>query len=142
MAKRSFPKFNQLWLCYPSNNQPCDQKKADGTNAWDNQCAIRVSITLEKAGFALPDYTDTKCKHGHARGAESLANYLWKQVGRPDTNCKKSDVIGKKGILFFKDITGFRGGMGDHIDLWNGSKTQTGEYFNICKSTWFWEIAS
>lgn len=138
MAKRTLPNFLSLWSSYPTEQKPCDQ-------GWDNQCAIRMSVCLINAGFDLAKYTEPKCKHGHARGDESLANYLWNQVGRPKVSKTASEtratVGGKTGLLFFKDITGFRGGIGDHFDLWNNGTTKTGEYIDSCKQTWFWEVS-
>jgi hypothetical protein len=131
------PRFKQLIDSYPQEASPCDQK-------WDNQCAIRLSICLVDSGFKLVGYTDPKCKHGHARGAESLANYLWIQAGPPfiykDSGKGKIGTKSKTGVIFFKNITGFRGGLGDHIDLWDKTATMTGEYFNVSKEIWFWNI--
>ena len=102
MAKRTLPNFLSLWSSYPNEQHPCDQ-------GWSNQCAIRMSVCLINAGFQLTKYTEPKCKHGHARGAESLATYLWHQVGRPKISKTASEtrttVGGKTGLLFFKDIT-------------------------------------
>lgn len=139
MADRSLPDFDDLWSSYPSRQSPCRQQRPDGSLRWPNQCAIRMSIALEGAGFRLTDYTDPKCAHGHARGAESLANYLWKQVGPPDDTSFASDDT-KKGLVFFKNIQGFRGGQGDHIDLWNAGVTKTGAYFTSSDTVWFWEV--
>jgi hypothetical protein len=138
MPKRMLPRFKSLLDNYPEDSEPCNQ-------GWDNQCAIRVSIALVGAGFPLTAYTDPLCKHGHARGAESLANYLWKQV-RPPTISKdpskgKARTKAKTGIILFRNITGFRGGRGDHIDLWDKNATMTGEYFDVSTETWFWEVA-
>ena len=145
MGKRALPLFSNLWTNYPKENHPCDQKKADGTEAWSNQCAIRMSLCLIDSGFQLTNYSEPKCKHGHARGAESLANYLWKQAGPPKI-AKTADagwknVKNKTGLVFFKDIAGFRGGIGDHFDLWDGTTTKTGQYFDTCKQSWFWEAS-
>ena len=118
---------------YP-NGSPC----GDG---WANQCAIRMSIALEGAGFDFEGYFDPMCSHGHARGAESLANHLWRQWGRPRIftapKTAKGRLSSSQGIILFKDIKGFRGGSGDHIDLWSGWATMTGEYFSRCKQVWF-----
>jgi Type VI secretion system (T6SS), amidase effector protein 4 len=138
IPKRALPLFQSLLGKYPKDLRPCDQN-------WDNQCAIRVSIALVDAGFALTGYTDPLCKHGHARGAESLATFLWRQVGKPTISKNSSDgkacTRAKTGIILFRDITGFRAGRGDHIDLWDKNATMTGEYFDASKETWFWEIA-
>lgn len=144
MPKRKLPPFVSLWANYPSDIHPCNQTNTDGTKTWSNQCAIRMSLTLISSGFHLTNYTEPKCKHGHARGAESLANYLLSQAGMPKiaktAEAGKKNVAGKKGLVFFKDITGFRGGLGDHFDLWDGASTKTGEYFDSCKQSWFWEV--
>lgn len=44
---------------------------------------------------------------------------------------------GKKGVILFIDIPGYDGQ--GHIDLWDGSKTMTGEYWNA-KTIWFWQL--
>jgi hypothetical protein len=126
--------FSQLRESYPTDRSPC----GDG---WENQCAIRMSIALQGAGFDFDGYGDPLCSHGHARGAESLANHLWREWGAPrvfrDGSSAKRAIGTAQGIVLFKDISGFRGGTGDHIDLWTGTGTMTGEYFNHCKQVWF-----
>jgi hypothetical protein len=131
------PSFSQLWLNYPTENHPCD-------GPWGNQCAIRMSIALIASGLDLNTYTEPMCAHGHARGAESLANYLYRRIARPRmmTGTEFNQVVAQKtGIVFFKNIVGFRGGEGDHIDLWNKDRTKTGEYASSSSQTWFWELA-
>ena len=138
------PNFKLMWSSYPTAQFPCNETIRGGGLAWQNQCAIRLSIALEKAGLSLKTYNEHTCKHGHARGAEPLANHLhyaifWpKKLLSPATAEKQ--LNGKQGIVFFKDLKGFRGGRGDHIDLWNGSISKTGVYFGICKQVWFWEL--
>jgi hypothetical protein len=126
--------FGALRDSYPTDRSPC----GDG---WANQCAIRMSIALTGAGFSLAGYSDPLCSHGHARGAESLANHLWRELGRPQIftapATAKRSLSTASGIILFKDIAGFQGGSGDHIDLWSGLGTMTGEYFNYCKQVWF-----
>ena len=133
---RSLPKFSSLDSSYPAEIHPCDQ-------GWDNQCAIRMSICLIGAGFHLSGYKQGPlCKHGHARGAQSLGDYIWSQVRRPTivpggANARVK-VNNKSGVVFFKDIAGFRNGIGDHIDLWDGKASKTGDYFEDCTEIWFW----
>ncbi|PRQ06737.1 type VI secretion system amidase effector protein Tae4 [Enhygromyxa salina] len=126
--------YGSLRESYPTDRSPC----GDG---WGNQCAIRMSIALEGAGFSFKGYGDPMCSHGHARGAESLANHLWREWGRPQVittpSTAKRGIGTSSGIILFKDIAGFRGGSGDHIDLWNGIGTMTGEYFSACNQVWF-----
>lgn len=131
------PSFSNLWKSYPAERFPC--KKADGTPAWDNQCAIRMSIALQGAGVLLNSYGEPKCRHGHARGAESLANYLHRRLFWPrkgTVNEMKSIVRASKGLVFFKDLGG---SAIDHIDLWNGEQTKTG-WYDVATELWFWEL--
>ncbi len=74
------PSFTGLWNNYPTEASPCD-------GPWSNQCSIRMSVTLNAERSITINkntYSEPKCAHGHARGAESLANWLWKHhLGRP-----------------------------------------------------------
>ena len=103
-----------------------------------------MSVALIGAGFALTGYRDPLCRHGHARGAESLANYLARVVQIP-RKAKKEMASkmcrGRTGLAFFRNIEGFRNSQGDHIDLWNGSAAKGDEYFMECEETWLWSIS-
>jgi hypothetical protein len=142
MAK---PAFINLWNNYPDEASPCD-------GPWENQCSIRMSITLNSEQTIKVDkhtYSEPKCAHGHARGAESLANWLCKQLGRPKifTEGAKAKVIlnNKTGIVFFKDCftrSGETTRVGDHIDLWNKGTTKTySDPGNKSAQLWFWELS-
>ena len=136
-GRRPLPSFQTLWKSYPTIQHPCDQGYA-------NQCAIRMSVALIGAGFGLTGYRDPQCRHGHARGAESLAHYLARVVTIP-RKAKKEMASkmcrGNTGLAFFRNIEGFRNSQGDHIDLWNGSDAKGDEYFMECEETWFWNIS-
>src|SRR5688572_32757704 len=122
------PAFINLWNNYPAENAPCD-------GGYENQCAIRMSLTLNAEltiKINKQTYSEPKCSHGHARGAESLANWLWKRIARPkiftDASKAKTDLAAKQGIVFFKDCFTREGETvrrGDHIDLWNKGVTKT-----------------
>ena len=61
-------------------------------------------------------------------------------------NVTSSDYKGRQGIAFFKDFwtrSGQTHPTGDHIDLWDGSKTTKGaaSYFDRSVQVWFWDIA-
>lgn len=104
-----------------------------------------LSIKVNKS-----TYTEPKCAHEHARGAESLANWLWKRhLGRPailgNTAEDRRTLMGKTGLIFFKDCFQQSGESlgnrtGDHIDLWNRGITQTGDLFFRSRAVWFWEL--
>lgn len=155
--------FADLWLEHPDTTvlsasnfthaHPCDIK-------WfPNQCAVRMSRASILAGIDFSDYPEPMCKGqrtfkrlSYATGAESLATYFIYKFGKKERKvfiinrnptlgqAKKKELMNKKGIIFFRNIDGFRGGMGDHIDLWDGTQTTGGEYFDSVEEIWFWEI--
>lgn len=141
------PKFIDLWKAYgellaKQTDFPCN-------GPWPNQCAIRMSIVLIASGMSLDSYREPKCSHGHARGAESLANWLWKKhLKAPkqftDGAKAKAAVKDLTGIIFFKDCftrSGESSAAGDHIDLWNKGVTWTyNDPNNNSKQVWFWEL--
>lgn len=151
MAKPSFINLHNAYQRileeYPAGN-PCD-------GGWDNQCAIRMSIALSDEltiQVNKSTYSEPKCAHGHARGAESLANWLWKHhLGRPTilTGSAEDRIkLGQKtGIIFFKDCFARLGETdenrtGDHIDVWNRGRTATyDDPAHRSKQVWFWELA-
>jgi hypothetical protein len=129
--------FIKLWSSYPNEQFPC--KKSDGKPAWENQCAIRMSIALQGAGVSLTAYSDPKCAHGHARGAEALANHLHRILFWPKKGSYKemADFVrARKGIVFFKNLNG---NTTDHIDLWSGAQTKTG-WYDTAVELWFWKL--
>lgn len=140
------PVFDNLWKHHPGEDKPCN-------GPWPNQCAIRMSVALNKEKsiqVTSATYTEPKCKHGHARGAESLANWLWKyHLRRPkiylDGKQAKEELKGKTGIIFFKDCftrDGETRAVGDHIDLWQRGTTKTyDDPRNNSQQVWFWELA-
>lgn len=142
MAK---PAFINLWASYPKTQNPCN-------GPWSNQCAIRMSIALNAEGsvkVSKGTYSEPKCAHGHARGAESLANWLWaRHLGRPkiykDGAKAKRALQSKQGLIFFKDCftrAGQRRRVGDHIDLWlKGLTKGFSDPANRSSQIWFWEL--
>ena len=77
-----------------------------------------------------------------------MANWLWKKLGPPRIWMKGADakkaIMGKKGIIFFKDCftrSGETKALGDHIDLWEGSSGITfSDGANNAKQVWFFEL--
>jgi hypothetical protein len=108
-----------------------------------------MSIALIGVGMSLDNYEEPKCKHGHARGAESLANWLRKRhLGHPkiykDGAKAKEEIQGKTGLIFFKDCFTRQNetvARGDHIDLWDTDGTMTyDDPNNKAREVWFWEL--
>jgi hypothetical protein len=138
------PEFTKLWNSYPPVKSPCD-------GPWGNQCAIRMSLALNGEGaikITKQTYSEPKCAHGHARGAESLANHLSAKLGRPkiytDGATAKRAIAGDSGIIFFKDCfirPGESVQLGDHIDLWMLGETKTfRDPENRSAQVWFWKL--
>ncbi len=134
------PSFSMLWTVYDTGHHACSL-------TMDNQCAIRMSRALIRAGwskdvFKSASYPGNLCPHGYARGAQDLAAFLAKTIG-PRTHgwaapgSVPAAAAGVSGIVAFMNIPGY-GGQG-HIDLWNGSETKTGAYWNS-ETIWFWKL--
>lgn len=161
-------KFQKLWESHPlngnpPNNYPCDGKGKDGTLAFKNQCAIKMSIALMGAGVNL-NPAPTKCWYGHKNHvlrAQELADWMATAavLGKPTKYVKKGgvtdgafqqtvlkDVNGVNGAAFFKDFwvpDGQTAASGDHIDVWNGNNMAGDadnlklEYFGRAKKSGF-----
>jgi hypothetical protein len=143
--------FYQLWKNHPYPNSPCDPY-------FVNQCAIRMTVALEKSGIDTSGfdriYPKRRCstgyskwkdhKPGHILAAQELANWLETQVATFGKVDKKpgprnsGQYAGRKGIVFIKNGWG----PTDHIDVWDGSKMKGGspEYFSLGQAVWFWEL--
>lgn len=134
------PKFSKLSQSYPDppfhDNCPDVQPKP-------NLCAVRLSHALTAANaFEPSEFDGNLCRHNYARGASDLAAYLTKKWGRrddgwPEPGSPPAGIKRKKGVILFERIPGFSGQ--GHIDLWDGEKTKTGEYWNA-KTVWFWQL--
>jgi hypothetical protein len=127
-------KFTDLWSSYP-NSDPCEAKDEQGNKKFKNQCAIRLSYALKKAGVTFKSYpSKRKCwfhpDDDHILAAKELADWLELQ---PFVGCKKSETVTgenwrekvkeRTGIICFEDYYApSEGSGGDHIDLWNGSR--------------------
>ncbi len=138
--------FDKLDAGYPTAMSPCNDSPA-----WPNQCAIRMSIALNAEGshpVNASTYTEPKCSHSHARGAESLANWLWtnfKPAFKYLPEEAEAKITNKQGIVFIKDCftrPGETEKNGDHIDLWDKTKmkTQPTSLFLEGKEVWFFTL--
>lgn len=141
--KNDWPTFVKLWNNYP------DPNSRHSKGGYVNECAIRLSITLIKAGVSFKDYTEPVSPEGWARGAESLAVWLWnKQLGKPrifnSSESFKQKTTGQYGIVFFKDCfvrAGQTKQLGDHIDCWYQGKARSyDDPNNKAKQAWFWKF--
>lgn len=146
---RSCLKFQSLWDSHPLNwtpeeNHPFRTPSGTPTNnpppLYENQCSIKLSISLIDGGLSLDTYPKSRSevreafgkgkKYRGALAAEELASWLSRALGNPtllNPNEAYGKIKGKTGIVFFKDFWArsireqeLRSYSGDHIDLWNG----------------------
>ncbi|CAM2182247.1 Type VI secretion system amidase effector protein Tae4 [Paraburkholderia sacchari] len=132
-------KFAELWANYPSGN-PYDNP------AYENQCAIRMSVTLHRVGIGMKSFSQKLIRpmNGDKIGrilldgkptatrADEMGQWLKLQpfaglskaedVTGPDWEAK---VKGRTGIIQFsrywsRDGESAANASGGHIDLWNG----------------------
>lgn len=136
--------FETLWYNHPTitdDDYPCT---SGGSANFDNQCAIRLGVCLDRSGLKVQTLPVEFCWHhdrseAHVLRAEALAKGLEKRplsprVRRP-IKFSGSDgfqkLAGKHGIIFFRDYYG-RNGQGDHIDLWSdGRLTRLSSYWQF-----------
>ncbi len=136
------PQFSYLKRAYETykldNGQPC---KA----GYSNQCAVRMSIALARAGFGLESFQPRTRVHDgikchtdgirHVLGARELADFLCKTLFQPTvfapvgkaTGCGSAyeNISKKTGIVYFNHCftrAGEQHKHGDHIDLFDGEK--------------------
>lgn len=138
--------FDALWRAYPPESAPC---QSNGDPNFENQCAIRLGVALQDAGFSLAAFRGARCWHGHGARhtlrAEELAGWL---KSKPDDygpaaihrNVDAHSFLGRRGIIFCRNFWG-PGNQGDHIDLWKLSIMRTGDssYISRSQEVWFWD---
>lgn len=136
--------FAKLKAAYPSS-PPCD------TEAFPDQCAIKVSTALRGAGASLKSFKGVCCWQPEHKGmkhvlrAEELANWLKKRYlanwpNPVDITGKdwQTKIENKTGVIFFKDYwlrKGEKFPSGDHIDLWDKDELTSGGIAGILR---FW----
>jgi hypothetical protein len=121
---------------------------AANNNPKPNTCAIRLSAALHHADNTFFDETTFPAGYGWkpigverelATRAASLAKLIAKKWGEGKLVKEKSEIAGKRGIIFFDTITGSK--VTGHISLWNGDKVlDAGEYFEKSARVHFWEL--
>jgi hypothetical protein len=127
--------FIKLWENYVSG-EPYRDKTGKVPSGFENQCAIRMSLTLHNVGIQMKSYRgsdrmmiDNKVA---AVRAQELAKWLKLQPfcglpAKPEEvtgETWKSKIDSRTGIIFFHGYwhrPGEAAGRlsGDHIDLWN-----------------------
>lgn len=136
--------FQELWDAYPLGD-PYD----DPDGQYENQCAIRLSVTLHRVGIEMKSFSEKIVKPAQqnvplgrllvdgkptATRADELAQWLKlrpfatlppaQDVTGPEWEDK---VRGRTGIIAFskywrREGEALHDASGGHIDLWNGSR--------------------
>jgi hypothetical protein len=155
------PLFHALELNYPPHDR-IDKAQLFQEIGWDdlikniayeNTCAIRMSLALIKTGVHIPGRIAIKKGPFKGRriepGQVSLSKMLAMRslFGVPEKFDKKSVGAGigkRRGVISFFQIPGYLGGRGGHIDIISPGMggymaCGSGCYFNS-KEYWFWEL--
>nr|WP_289237834.1 type VI secretion system amidase effector protein Tae4 [Acinetobacter proteolyticus] len=137
--------FKELWANY-EEGAPY-QVNGKAPSGFENQCAIRLSVTLHKVGVKMSTFSQNNIKpegkaptlgrivlKGMATATRANEMAIWLKT-RPVCGIGPAVVItgkdwektikGKTGIVFFGEYWGRDGessdaASGGHIDLWNG----------------------
>ena len=151
------------WSALNANHAGHEVDQCDRT-AFKNQCAIHMGVALEKSGVNLGSFQGARCygnfKPPHIAGqhilrAQELADWLRKQtilVGKVKISkpVPMDAYRGKRGIVFFQNVTGLEGI--DHIDIWDGTGStpvlkngckignRYENWVTMCEQIWFWDL--
>lgn len=138
------PSFAELWAAYPEGH-PSDERYAQdvlsdgvviarqGELKYPDQCAIKVSVALHRAGVDMAGFrgasTMVDGRRAALRAAELAAWLDRQQLGGPDADPVRAtgsnwqaQMAGRTGIIYFANYwrrAGETAPSGDHIDLWN-----------------------
>jgi hypothetical protein len=117
-------------------------------NPKPNTCAIRLSAALHQADNKFFEGIEFPAGYGWkpigverelATRAASLAKIIGNKWGPGKLVKEKSEIAGKRGILFFDTITGSK--VTGHVSLWDGDKVvDAGDYFDKSARVHFWEL--
>ncbi len=128
--------FAELWAAYPEGTPYVDPKTGDVPKGFENQCAIRLSVTLHKVGIEMKSFSGKgQIRLAGLRTAvlaAEMADWLKQKpmagMGRTE-NITGADwqqrIKGRTGIIAFKNYwqrDGESNPSGGHIDLWDGSR--------------------
>lgn len=151
--------FDQFWRNHPALQSPpvIEPCTTNGKSNHDNQCAIRLGVSMTASGVSLASYRGVFCWSSHGRihplRVEQLKLWLnsndasfvpYAEVSKRDKRGHQKSFnaySGHRGIVACLNFWG-RGNQGDHIDLWDGSTMAHGgtDYFERSEEIWFWEM--
>lgn len=130
--------FAELWAAYPRGTPYVDPKTGDVPAGFENQCAIRMSVTLHKVGIEMKSFRGKGQIRLEGKRtavlASEMANWLRLKpmagIGAPESitgSDWQKKIAGRTGIVAFmnywrRDGETAGNASGGHIDLWNGSR--------------------
>jgi Type VI secretion system (T6SS), amidase effector protein 4 len=129
--------FSALWDAYPGSKPYRDAKSGKVPEAYENQCAIKVSVALHGVGVAMKSFHGASVELGGKKTAvraTELADWLKQQAiqginpfaEKITGENWQSQINGRSGIVYFSNYWARPGEAasptGDHIDLWNGHR--------------------
>lgn len=135
--EKVLPCIHLLRQAYPSFGEETSAKPSN--DGYDNQCAIRLSVALQKTGIDVKGkYPKTnQTTEGYARSAKGLADWLWQQYGTPRKMSLEQFMEEQptlKGIFYEHPYDGETA----HIDIVDGNQVGSGLY--KAKEIWFWAL--
>ena len=138
--------FKELWDNFANEKTPPYNVKGKAPKGFENQCAIRMSVTMHRVGVKMISFSQNNIKpegkaptlgrivlNGMATATRANEMAKWLET-RPVCGIGaaqnitganwKDKVKGKTGIIFFGDYWSRDGesadaASGGHIDLWN-----------------------
>jgi hypothetical protein len=145
-GQRQLPSIRELRKNYPCFGCSPDHAHPYETNdpAYQNQCAIRTSVSLMDSGFQLTGYEENLTDvGGWARGADGLARYLSDQVGAPIKIPYSEFANDTSSEYYYKKLNGIFyeprlpiENASPHIDVINNGYTGSGIY--NANEVWYW----
>jgi hypothetical protein len=128
--------FAELWTAYPEGTPYVDPKTGNVPKNFENQCAIRLSVTLHKVGIEMTSFRGKGQIRLNGRRTAVLASEMADWLKRtpvagmgPTENVTGADwqqkIKGRTGIIAFKNYwqrDGESRPSGGHIDLWDGAQ--------------------
>jgi hypothetical protein len=148
-------KFKTMWDEYPlGTSEEVKERIGGGVNVeWiTNTCVIRVSRSLNYAGFKIPGsregFYTLKGGDGYryAIRVREFKPYLRAMYGAPAVSHSYEDeggpvpasLLGRQGIICF-DVKGWADATG-HFDLWDGERCINHDYFERASKVHLWEV--
>lgn len=150
--------FDTMWERYPEPSGEAEVVKAliggEVNVGWvTNTCCVRLSRSLNAAGFPVPGNVAGLVTLRGADGlryalrVEETRKYLTRTYGDPQIVVPLTppaeppqEISGRQGILCFQ-VKGWSDATG-HFDLWNGQECRHHAYFDLAWRVLLWTVPS